>query len=111
MSSSPLLSESRSRLSDVPRFDLQHFRLGELLFGHRAVQADAVGRGIEFQLPADEHHTRVAIRGGLTVNLPPPSGPPVYPEGGTRYEEGAVVMVAVSRAQRGSRAAFEAHAY
>src|ERR1035441_2166156 len=72
----------------IEAVDLQHFRLGEIPFWHRAVQVELLGRGIEFQLPDDEYHAWVEVRGRLTINLPPPSGPPVYPEvGAGRSEE------------------------
>ena len=55
--------------------------------------AARAGRGIEFQLPAGEHHVWVAVRGSLAVNPPPPSGPPVDPKGGAADEEETVVMI------------------
>ena len=52
-----------------------------------------MGHRIEFQLPPGERHAQVAIRGGLPVNLPPPSGPPVDPEGDAGDEVAAVVVI------------------
>jgi hypothetical protein len=44
-------------------------------------------------LPGHEDHARVAVRGGLTVSLPPAGVPPIDPEVGAGYEEEAVVMI------------------
>jgi hypothetical protein len=84
----------------IEAVDLQHFRLGEIPFWHRAVQVELLGRGIEFQLPDDEYHAWVEVRGRLTINLPPPSGPPVYPEVGAGDEVAAVVMIPDRRHKR-----------
>jgi hypothetical protein len=70
----PLLTMADGAIEAI---DLQHFRSGELLFGRGAVEPEALGRSIEFQLPTDEHDAWGAVRGGLTVSLPPPGGPPV----------------------------------
>jgi hypothetical protein len=51
-------------------------------------------------LPVGERHARVAVSGDLPVNLPPPNGPPVDPEGGAGEEEAAVVMIPDRRHKR-----------
>ena len=60
--------------------------------GSRVRNRDVAHR-FESQLPADEQCARVAVRGSLAVNSPPPSGPPVYPEGGAADEVTAVVVI------------------
>ena len=51
-------------------------------------------------MPVEESHARLAVRGGLTVILPFPSGPPIEPERGAGDEVAAVVMIPDRRDKR-----------